>query len=142
MSDHAYDQGIREQIDFVKKLSDKKLLDHTSGGEDVLDVSKDKILARKHYLTWLQVINPALNTVPYTFILLANLAALNKTPKAVDMDKIWGKLIIFLGTFDTRQIRYLGDQLSTILEAVANIATNNRQVRLLLSRRLSTTDDF
>ena len=142
MSDHAYDQGIREQIDFVKKLSDKKLLDHTSGGEDVLDVSKDKILARKHYLIWLQVINPALNTVPYTFILLANLAALNKAPKAVDMDKIWGKLITFLGTFDPRQIRYLGDQLSTIVNAVASIATSNRQVGLLLSGCISPTDDF
>ncbi|KAE9377921.1 hypothetical protein N431DRAFT_399116 [Stipitochalara longipes BDJ] len=110
MSDHAYEQGIREQIEFVRKLADNKLLQHTSGGENVLDV-----------------INPALNTVPYTFILLANLAAINKTPKAVDMEKIWGKLTTFLGTFDPRQIRYLGEQLSTILEAVASIAMSNRQ---------------
>jgi len=47
MSDHAYDQGIREQIDFVKKLTDKKLLDHTSGGENVLDVSNYEVLAMK-----------------------------------------------------------------------------------------------
>ena len=48
------------------------------------------------------------------------------------MEKIWGKMTTFLGTFDPRQIRYLGEQLSTILEAVASIAVTNRQVRLLL----------
>jgi COP9 signalosome complex subunit 3 len=40
MSDHLYDQGIRDQIDFVRKLADSKLLQQTSGGEDVLDVSR------------------------------------------------------------------------------------------------------
>lgn len=48
------------------------------------------------------------------------------------MEKIWGKMTTFLGTFDPRQIRYLGEQLSTILEAVASIALSNRQVRLPL----------
>jgi len=73
-----------------------------------------------------------LNTVPYTFILLANISALKKGTKGVDMEKIWGKMTTFLGTFDPRQIRYLGEQLSTILDAVASIAVTNRQVRLLL----------
>lgn len=73
-----------------------------------------------------------MNTVPYTFILLANISALKKGTKGVDMEKIWGKMTTFLGTFDPRQIRYLGDQLSAILEAVASIAVTNRQVRLLL----------
>ena len=73
-----------------------------------------------------------MNTVPYTFILLANISALKKGTKGVDMEKIWGKMTTFLGTFDPRQIRYLGDQLSDILEAVASIAVTNRQVRLLL----------
>jgi COP9 signalosome complex subunit 3 len=73
-----------------------------------------------------------LNTVPYTFILLANISALKKGTKGVDMEKIWGKMTTFLGTFDPRQIRYLGEQLSNILEAVASIAVTNRQVRLLL----------
>jgi COP9 signalosome complex subunit 3 len=39
MSDHLYDEGIRDQIDLVKKLSESKLLQQTSGGENVLDVS-------------------------------------------------------------------------------------------------------
>lgn len=82
-----------------------------------------------------------MNTVPYTFILLANLSALKKGTKGVDMDKIWGKMTTFLGTFDPRQIRYLGDQLSTIMEAVANIAVANRQVRFLASECVLETDN-
>lgn len=39
MSDQHYDEGIREQIDYVKKISESKLLQQTSGGENVLDVS-------------------------------------------------------------------------------------------------------
>jgi hypothetical protein len=42
MSDYLYDQGIRDQIDFVRKLADSKLLQQTSGGEDVLDVSGNR----------------------------------------------------------------------------------------------------
>jgi COP9 signalosome complex subunit 3 len=89
-----------------------------------------------------KVVNPALNTVPYTFILLANLSALKKGAKNIDIDKIWDKLTSFLGTFDPRQVRYLGDQLSTILEAVANIAIQNRQVRLLFTGCKIVTDSL
>jgi COP9 signalosome complex subunit 3 len=82
-----------------------------------------------------------LNTVPYTFILLANISVLKKGTKGVDVEKIWGKMTTFLGTFDPRQIRYLGDQLSTIMEAVANLAVANRQVRFLVSDHVLITDN-
>ena len=39
LSDHAYDEAIRAQILFVKKQSEGKLLQQTSGGENILDVS-------------------------------------------------------------------------------------------------------
>jgi hypothetical protein len=38
LSDQAYDEGIREQIDVINKMSDVKLLQQTSGGEHALDV--------------------------------------------------------------------------------------------------------
>jgi len=38
ISDHQYDEGIRTQIQAVKAISDSKLLQPTSGGENVLDV--------------------------------------------------------------------------------------------------------
>jgi COP9 signalosome complex subunit 3 len=39
MSDYLYDEGIREQIEIVKKIPHSKLLQQTSGGEQVLDAS-------------------------------------------------------------------------------------------------------
>jgi COP9 signalosome complex subunit 3 len=60
----------------------------------------------------------------------------------VDVEKIWGKMTTYLGTFDPRQIRYLGDQLSTIMDAVANIAISNRQVRLLPGECVIVTDNY
>ncbi len=47
MSDYAYDSGIRDQIDYVRKLADTKLLQQTSGGENVLDVSSDRSIVGK-----------------------------------------------------------------------------------------------
>lgn len=38
LSDHAYDEGIREQAEAVSKMSESKLLQQTSGGEHALDV--------------------------------------------------------------------------------------------------------
>jgi len=38
ISDHQYDEGIRTQIQAVKAIPDNKLLQPTSGGENVLDV--------------------------------------------------------------------------------------------------------
>lgn len=77
------------------------------------------------------MINPALNTIPYAFVLLANINALEKGNKAVNPETIWAKLTGFLSSFDPRQIRYLGDQLSKIIGAVEGIARSSRQVCIL-----------
>ena len=39
LSDHAYDEGIKGQIQTLKGISESKLLQDTSGGENPLDVS-------------------------------------------------------------------------------------------------------
>ena len=39
LSDHQYDEGIKEQIEAVKRVSESKLMQPTSGGEHILDVS-------------------------------------------------------------------------------------------------------
>ncbi|KUJ11933.1 uncharacterized protein LY89DRAFT_653469 [Mollisia scopiformis] len=114
LSDHAYDEGIKEQIEVVGKMSETKLLQQTSGGEHALDV-----------------INPSLNTIPYACILLANISALKKgNNKGVEIDTLWEKMIGFLSAFDSRQIRYIGDELSAIIEAVAATAFSTRQAHL------------
>ncbi|KAH6722451.1 hypothetical protein DL95DRAFT_440586 [Leptodontidium sp. 2 PMI_412] len=114
LSDQQYDEGIKDQIEVMKKISETKLLQHTSGGENMLEV-----------------INPAFNTVPYAFCLVAHIQATGKnTSKGVNMDTLWTKMTEFLGVFDTRQVRYLGDELSYIIRSVAEFARNSRQAYL------------
>ncbi|KAG4423074.1 hypothetical protein IFR04_003850 [Cadophora malorum] len=111
LSDQQYDDGIKDQIEIVKKISGQKMLQQTSGGENMLEV-----------------INPALNTVPYAFCLVANLEAVAKnTGKGVNMDILWGKMVEFLDVFDTRQIRYIGEEFNHIVRGVADFARNSRQ---------------
>ena len=59
---------------------------------------------------------------------MANIAALGKQPKGVNMDTLWAKMVGFLESFDPRQIRYLGDELDQIIQTVAGIAMSNDQV--------------
>ncbi len=44
LSDQAYDEGIKEQIEVVGKMSETKLLQQTSGGEHALDVRQEEVL--------------------------------------------------------------------------------------------------
>lgn len=74
-----------------------------------------------------KVINPAVNTVPYAFILLAHIAGINKK-RGVDIDSLWDKLVAFLEVFDPRQVRYLGQELDHILKTVVSLAQHNKQV--------------
>jgi len=41
LSDEKYDEGIKAQIEAIKKTTDAKLLQQTSSGENALDVSRD-----------------------------------------------------------------------------------------------------
>tara|TARA_R110002060_G_scaffold66675_1_gene75450 strand:+ start:336 stop:512 length:177 start_codon:yes stop_codon:yes gene_type:complete len=38
LSDQQYDDGIKDQIEIVKKISGQKMLQQTSGGENMLEV--------------------------------------------------------------------------------------------------------
>ncbi|KAH8821108.1 hypothetical protein F5884DRAFT_766646 [Xylogone sp. PMI_703] len=105
LSDHSYDKEITALIDVVKGIPDKRLLLQTSGGENPLDV-----------------INPALNTVPYIYILNAHISSREGDPA-----KLWVQATNFLETFDPRQIRYLGEEFTKIIDAVAYFARQNQQ---------------
>ncbi|CZT06595.1 hypothetical protein WAI453_005979 [Rhynchosporium graminicola] len=117
LSDQQYDEGIKSQIEAVKKISDAKMMQPTAGGENML-----------------QVIDPAFNTVPYAFCLVANVQATSKnTAKSVNMDILWSKMVQFLQVFDARQIRYLGDELNYIIKSVADFARSSRQPHLAVA---------
>jgi COP9 signalosome complex subunit 3 len=78
-----------------------------------------------------KVINPAINTVPYIYILLAHINAAQKGNKGVNWDTLWAKIANFLETFDGRQIRYLGKEFTQIIETAVTLARSNNQVSLL-----------
>ncbi|TAQ90685.1 hypothetical protein B7494_g1014 [Chlorociboria aeruginascens] len=100
ISDQRYDEEIKRHIEAVKKIPEKSLLLKTSGGESPLTV-----------------INPSLNTVPYTFILLAHIQAVNRGNKDINIEELLETCRVFLGSFDARQMRYLGHEFVTIVEA-------------------------
>jgi COP9 signalosome complex subunit 3 len=79
-------------------------------------------------------VNPALNTVPYAFILVAGFKALSKGAKGVKLEEVWDKAAAFLTQFDPRQIRYVGEQFLLIVEFVATGARRSRQVTPLSNR--------
>ncbi|RDW91346.1 hypothetical protein BP5796_02511 [Coleophoma crateriformis] len=99
LSDEKYDEGIKAQIAFMQqKATTKHILDLTSGGESTLNV-----------------INPALNTVPYIFTLTAQLSEALTSNSTKDTEWLWAKICNFMSSFDPRQIRYLGIQLEKLL---------------------------
>lgn len=48
--------------------------------------------------------------------------------KDMDLDMIWAKITDFLPNFDPRQARYLGSEISRIIEATAAISRTHQQV--------------
>ncbi|KAI1003777.1 hypothetical protein K3495_g4428 [Podosphaera aphanis] len=107
LTDQNYDEGIKEQINAVQKIPNLVLLQEKFGGEHALDV-----------------INPGVNTVPYTYILLANLTAVSNRTKGADINKILEKMTNYLQHFDPRQIRYLGNEFRSIVESYLNYAAS------------------
>jgi COP9 signalosome complex subunit 3 len=75
------------------------------------------------------VINPALNSVPYVFALLANINAFqNQSNNALDGAVLWDKIVMFLENFDPIQVRYVGLEFSQVITAAANLARRSQQV--------------
>jgi hypothetical protein len=75
------------------------------------------------------VINPALNSIPYVFALLANITAfLEQTNNSLDGEILWQKIVAFLENFDPIQVRYVGLEFSRVIIAAANLARRAQQV--------------
>jgi COP9 signalosome complex subunit 3 len=76
-----------------------------------------------------KVIDPALNTVPYIFILNAHCQAISNGRGPLDLDTVCEKIENFLETFDGRQARYLGKELSYLIDALRQITRVSGQVQ-------------
>ena len=80
-------------------------------------------------LTVLQIFNPSVNTVPFTFILLAHIEAAQRNDKNTDVEKLWNSITTYLSHFDPRQMRYMAHELAQIIEVFATLARRHNQVR-------------
>lgn len=79
----------------------------------------------------MQVLNPAQNSVSYLYALNANCTAILKGQKTTDLDTIYDKIATFLETFDGRQIRYVGNELTQLIQTFLQITRGSLQVRLI-----------
>lgn len=115
LSDSRYDESIKHHITAVGKIGDKSLLQQTPSGASALDI-----------------INPALNTVSYVYVLLAHINAAQKGGKGLGWEKVWGRIESFLESFDARQIRYLGKEFTHIIDVALKYARSTNQPALVI----------
>jgi hypothetical protein len=84
---------------------------------------------------FVQIINPALNSLPYAFALLARVNEVQSAPKSAqnntppeELLPLWEKIVHFLENFDSRQVRYIGSETLEIITVVAALARHLGQV--------------
>jgi hypothetical protein len=84
---------------------------------------------------FVQIINPALNSIPYAFALLARVNEVQSAPKSAqnntppeELLPLWEKIVHFLENFDSRQARYIGSETLEIITVVAALARHLGQV--------------
>ncbi|KAH8592768.1 hypothetical protein B0O99DRAFT_628935 [Bisporella sp. PMI_857] len=111
LSNGQYDEAIKVHLTKVSRMTDKELLSHSAGGESGLDI-----------------IDPSKHSASYIFVLLAYIQAYNKgDKKAIEGDKLFDKIEIFLSVFDARQIRYVGQELAKVVDQLVRMAANADQ---------------
>jgi hypothetical protein len=91
----------------------------------------------------LQIINPALNTIPYALALLAHLKEVQGISNSVGyasqsthLASLWRKTVDFLDSFDPKQIRYIGPEAREIVIYLAAFARSLGEVCYIDSIRI------
>ena len=79
-----------------------------------------------------QVLDPAVNTLPYLHSLLAHIASSSGKQSASSISKrfspqspLWQKMAIFMEKFDPIQVRYAGVEFRRLLELAAAAASKS-----------------
>ena len=99
----------------------------------------------KRVLTWFQVLDPSINTLPYLYAILAQVNSSSKGKQAAHSasskfqpgTRLWKCLLRFLHHYDPVQIRYVGNEIRSLLDH-AEIATVKVSQVQLRDRYLST----
>ncbi|MCJ1434782.1 hypothetical protein MMC27_004152 [Xylographa pallens] len=112
LPDHEYDRQIKVLAHLLHETSSSKLVKGVAGGGDLLDI-----------------LDPAINTLPYLYTLLAHLGG---TPDEKQSGngllkvfhpggQLWEKMLEFVERFDPVQIRYAGHEWRRLLEKIARV---------------------
>ncbi|KAI9808708.1 MAG: hypothetical protein M1825_003860 [Sarcosagium campestre] len=120
LSDRVYDTQIRSLLQILNTTPTRLLLETLEDESGLLDV-----------------LDPAINTIPYLYTLLAHVAALqeeynqlhgNQAPRPCPIDvhsALWEDAVNFVERFDARQIRYAGPEWRSLLELMAKSARSD-----------------
>ncbi|MCJ1321225.1 hypothetical protein MMC15_006569 [Xylographa vitiligo] len=112
LSDHEYDRLIKALAQLLQETSASKLAKGVVGGGDLLDI-----------------LDPAINTLPYLFTLLAHLGGTHDEKQSGNGllkvfhpgGQLWEKMLEFVERFDPVQIRYAGHEWRRLLEKIARV---------------------
>jgi COP9 signalosome complex subunit 3 len=108
-SRQKYDQAAKA---FVKQLDNVSASHWSKGADTPQDV--------------LEILNPTVNSIAYAFALRHRISAAvdKKSTDAVPGGALWNKLVLFLETFDSVQIRYAGQEYRKLVDYAESLARN------------------
>ena len=136
LTDAEVDKHLKAIIHLLKSIPASKLTSDISSGGDLLDVSQTVVITMS-LLTSPQIIDPSINTLPYLYILLAHITSTGGKQKANNTSDdfepdttLWQRMLNFTESFDRIQIRYAGDELRQLVEAIAAKARRISEVSL------------
>ena len=93
-----YDKQIKALVKVLNSASASKFKGKIHDKDDLLDV-----------------LDPSINTLPYLYALLAQVGGLNSISPT---ERLWGKMLNFVTSFDPVQVRYTGHEWRRLLDAV------------------------
>ncbi|KAL8765421.1 MAG: hypothetical protein Q9209_007489 [Squamulea sp. 1 TL-2023] len=114
LGDVAYDKEIK---------SLRKVLNDTP--------ANSLVAAVPHGGSLLDILDPSINTLPFLYVLLANLGAGKQKATTVG-NPLWLKSVEFLHRFDPVQVRYVGTEFRRLIMYVKDIALAGRKARILI----------
>ncbi|KAI9818306.1 MAG: hypothetical protein M1832_004424 [Thelocarpon impressellum] len=113
LTDLEYDEQIHGLLQILNRTSGGKLASGVKGKGNLLDI-----------------LDPAINSIPYLHTILDHLHTAKARPDKDDSSilttppggPLWDRIVAFLACFDARQIRYAGAEWRRLLEVVAKSA--------------------
>ncbi|MCJ1285695.1 hypothetical protein MMC26_005036 [Xylographa opegraphella] len=112
LSEHEYDRQIKLLVQLLQETGAGKLAKGVAGGPDLLDI-----------------LDPAINTLPYLYTLLAHLGGTHDEKQSGNGllkvfqpgSPLWEKMLEFVDRFDPVQVRYAGHAWRRLLEKIARV---------------------